>query len=343
MKLLFDGFWWMTGPPSGRHVLRSLVKQWSESFPQDVINVRVPKEHLASVSNELSARSNVTAVPTRLPNHQLSCIAMGGSYDAIITQNFAALRRSRAVTAVLVHDAIFVEHPEWFTRMERAYLSSVIPLARRSDVVFTSSRAEALRIEKISKRKVHDVGLALPAEFKLAPSSKPGAEIPPRFVLAVGRLNARKNLEMLVRATSPAYQGGTALPLVVVGERNGRTESRDEEARHVTWLGGVSDGELKWLYAHCAAFVFPSLDEGFGLPILEAASEGARLALSEIGAFKELAPESSFFDPTDPVAMATSISRAMSAAPTPVHQPGWNEVCARMRTAILEESREHLH
>lgn len=321
MRILFDAFWWTHGPPSGRNVVRSIVTQWVTTYPTDSITLALPRG-TAPDSLGLEPGSPHPAIRySRIPQQAASAAFEIGSYrkyDVIFTQNFTPIR-SKALRVVFVHDVMYQEHPEWFTRAERLYLAPLTRLALGADLIFTSSRAERARITRLNRKlgqRVHDVGLALPKDFHLAAATplRPGLGSK-RFLLTVGRLTARKNLEALIHSLRRESLISPDFPLVVVGAPDGLNNlvaaQSDATKADVVWTGPVSDGELKGLYSACAVFVFPSLDEGFGLPVLEAAACGAPMALSRIPAFQEFGDIGTFFDPTDPVDMARGVREAL--------------------------------
>jgi glycosyltransferase involved in cell wall biosynthesis len=126
----------------------------------------------------------------------------------------------------------------------------------------------------------------------------------PGFVLAVGTLEPRKNLPRLVDAYTSLPDGlQAAHPLVVVGAEGWRTgetlaalESLGARCRR---LGHVSDAALVELYRRCAVFCYPSLGEGFGLPVLEAMSVGAAVLTSSASSLPEVGGDAvQYADPT---------------------------------------------
>ncbi|WP_348788996.1 glycosyltransferase family 1 protein [Leifsonia sp. NPDC080035] len=354
LRVLIDGYWWTGGPPSGRNVLISLVHAWAAAFPEDRIVLARPDPGEAS-ADRLAPPAAVTEVRLRTPQHaaavMLELDARGRGADLVLSQNFTPLL-SRALRAVYVHDVMFQEHPEWFSARERAYLSLIPRGAARADVIATSSQTERRRIEARNPRlagRTIATGLAVSEGFRSARSSPPALPgLSGGFLLAVGRINVRKNLERLVRALGDAGVITARFPLVVVGVPDGLAGASavfDDAvaAGSVIRAGFLPDSELKWLYENCAAFVFPSLDEGFGLPVLEAASSGARIALSAIPAFEEFGPVGDFFDPQDDASMVRAVRAAMARA-TPVDGRWaaayrWDRAVAAIRGAAVEAGR----
>jgi glycosyltransferase involved in cell wall biosynthesis len=112
------------------------------------------------------------------------------------------------------------------------------------------------------------------------------------FVLAVGTLEPRKNLPRLVSAYRQLPDALKAEhPLVVVGTRGWETDETLQALRSLqgcTMLGSVSDAMLAELYRRCAVFCYPSLGEGFGLPVLEAMAAGAPVLTSNVSSLPEV-------------------------------------------------------
>ncbi len=350
MRVLFDAYWWVEGQVSGRRVVDSLVRTWSATFPGDELTVAVPRRHLPQVA-ELVAGTTIDVVPVHRSPHGVSVLtelgAVADGAHVVLAQNFTPLR-TRALRATFVHDLMFDEHPEFFTRLERAYFAGMPWSARLADVVFTSTHAEAARIARcrpLLADRVVPVGLGVPASFRSREAADPGLGLTPGgFLLCVGRLNVRKNVGRLVEALVPAGLVTADRPLVVVGEPDGRAAGLAPGDSRVRFLGGVDDATLAWLYANCRLFVFPSLDEGFGLPVVEAALSGAPMVLSDIPAFRELAPGAATFDPRDTTSIAAAVRAELSGPPSPsptVHVPGWDDVVGRIRGAVAARLALH--
>jgi glycosyltransferase involved in cell wall biosynthesis len=143
-------------------------------------------------------------------------------------------------------------------------------------------------------------------------------ELPPAgFVLAVGTLEPRKNLPRLVTAYSSLAEPLQRLhPLVVVGDLGWGSDATIESLRSLgdraSLLGRVSDAALAELYRRCAVFCYPSLYEGFGLPVLEAMAAGAAVLTSDVSALPEVGGDAvEYADPLDPTSIGHALERLL--------------------------------
>lgn len=142
------------------------------------------------------------------------------------------------------------------------------------------------------------------------------------YLLTVGTIGKRKNIEALVDAWIALAKGsGSAPRLIIAGHRSGGPGLDALEARiagasradRVTWTGYVSDDDVAALYRHAMAFVFPSIKEGFGLPVLEAMACGCPVVCSGSGAIAEVAGEAALAaDVASPEALHAAIGRILS-------------------------------
>jgi glycosyltransferase involved in cell wall biosynthesis len=150
------------------------------------------------------------------------------------------------------------------------------------------------------------------------PSAAEAAALPaPGFVLAVGTLEPRKNLPRLVEAYRMLAQDVQLRhPLVVVGALGWETGETLDALRSLgeraAMLGFVSDAALAELYRRCALFCYPSLGEGFGLPVLEAMAAGAPVLTSNISSLPEVGGDAAeYVDPRDVASIAAGIERVL--------------------------------
>jgi glycosyltransferase involved in cell wall biosynthesis len=194
-----------------------------------------------------------------------------------------------------LHDLAFLVHPSTLPLRHRLYWTRLARRLHLADAVIAVSEATrqaALARLPLDPSRVHVVPEAAAAAFTPA---RPAAvdevrrrhALPGRFALAVGAFEPRKNLGTAVAATGlVARRLGAPLPLVVVSrEEPGPVEG----APHARRLGPLPDGELAALMTAATAVLVPSLDEGFGLPLLEAMSCGAPVVAARAGALPEVA------------------------------------------------------
>jgi glycosyltransferase involved in cell wall biosynthesis len=139
-----------------------------------------------------------------------------------------------------------------------------------------------------------------------------------KFLMYVGRPMAHKNLERLIVAFAELSSKYPDLKLVLSGRKdpnyiNLESKVNKHAIKNVIFLGYVNEGQLRWLYENCQAYVFPSLSEGFGLPGLEAMLHGAPVISSNATCLPEIYGEAAhYFDPLDTSSMASAIDEVLS-------------------------------
>ena len=139
-----------------------------------------------------------------------------------------------------------------------------------------------------------------------------------QFIMYVGRPTPHKNLERLIDAFALLQETYPDLQLVLAGRKDANYRRivrmvKKRDLQHVVFTDFVTDGQLRWLYEHCAAYIFPSLSEGFGLPGLEAMNHGAPVVSSNATSLPEVHGEAAhYFDPLDVEDMARAIKDVLS-------------------------------
>jgi alpha-1,3-rhamnosyl/mannosyltransferase len=206
----------------------------------------------------------------------------------------------RGVKATIIHDVSWRRIPDHFGDWMRRRLEVTTRHAiRTSRFIITSSqfsRDELCELFGLSPERIEVIpgATSRPAREAMDASAlQQRFGLPERFFLTIGNLHARKNLATAIAACDRA-----GAPLVVAGRPVwGQTPPVGPRVR---WLGHVSDAELWGLYRDCSALLYPSVYEGFGLPLLEAMAAGAPVLCSTAGALAETAGGAALlFDPTD--------------------------------------------
>ncbi|MFL5919191.1 MAG: glycosyltransferase family 4 protein [Gaiellaceae bacterium] len=214
------------------------------------------------------------------------------------------LRPARPLV-VTVHDLAVFRHPRAFNRWTRTYSPRVVPRvlggATRVIAVSEFTRRELISVLRVPDDKIRVVPNGVEDEFT---DNGPAAE--GEYVLAVGTLEPRKNLARLVDAARRSD-----VELRVVGARG--WGGVDVGGNGVRWLGEVDDAELARLYRGALCVAYPSLYEGFGIPVLEAMACGTPVVTTRGTAMEEIADGAAVLvDTSDPAEIAAGIERAAS-------------------------------
>lgn len=241
---------------------------------------------------------------------------------------------SRAAGVVTVHDLSFVRTPELLPPLKRLYLARLCAASvARARAVIAVSRQTADDVQHffgVPAAKVHVVYNGVGAEF--TPGSVEGAArfreakgLPDRYFLYLGTLEPRKNLQLLVRAfatwRSAAGPAGSAVKLVLAGGKGWYYDTIFAQvaelglADAVIFPGFIPADELPGWYRGAELFVYPSVLEGFGLPVLEAMACGVPVVCSQAAGLLEVAGDAALtFPATDEAALAAAL-RTLSDNP----------------------------
>jgi len=130
-------------------------------------------------------------------------------------------------------------------------------------------------------------------------------------LLSVGRLNVRKNIDTLILAFNHSSLS-SKFDLYIVGQVDGKPLNFSRLGDCVKFLGNIESCDLKWLYQNADFFIFPSLDEGFGLPLIEAAFFNCRTIASDIPSFREIGHVEAFFNPNSVEDVSLKLCEAAS-------------------------------
>jgi glycosyltransferase involved in cell wall biosynthesis len=249
-----------------------------------------------------------------------------------------ARTHNRPKTATIVFDLIPMQFQEQYLSdsSSRRWFSRWVKLLNAQDLLLTcseSTRTDLLEILKIDPRRVVAIGAASdPGFFVPAPGGRAAQVLPEGlrvlgigqpFVLNVSGNDQRKNALGLVEAFArlPRRLRETHQLVIACGLTPDRIESIRSLARargvldQVILTGAVSDETLQLLYQNCATFVFPSLYEGFGLPILEAMHCGAPVIVGNNSSQIEVAEGAGLLvNATDPAELAAKIELVLEGA-----------------------------
>jgi glycosyltransferase involved in cell wall biosynthesis len=215
---------------------------------------------------------------------------------------------------VTVHDLFFLERPEMADRQARtAFARKIGRDVRAADGVVAVSeftRGQVLERFGLEAARVRAIPHGLAEVWRRAPERsdldrlRRDLDLPERFLLFVGAVEPRKNLPRLLEAVLLLSARGLRTPLVIVGRPGGDSGRVSETLRRrgldslVRVLGYLDEDRVRCLHRLATVLVFPSLFEGFGLPVIEAMASGLPVAASNTSAIPEVAGGAALlFDP----------------------------------------------
>jgi glycosyltransferase involved in cell wall biosynthesis len=241
---------------------------------------------------------------------------------------------------VTVHDLIYARFPEAHAGLRSLGMRALVPLGVRAShrviADSTSTRDDLVDLLGTAAAKIDVVPLGVGTVARVAPA--PEAAVRGRLglgsrrvLLSLSAKRPHKNLAALLEALALLDER----PVVVIAgyatdyERELRDRARDLGLEDdVRWPGWLEADELEGLWALTQGFVFPSLYEGFGLPVLEAMARGVPVACSNASSLPEIVGSAALlFDPRDPRAIAAALTQLPAEAD-------------RLRRAGLERARE---
>ncbi|MCP3800497.1 glycosyltransferase family 4 protein [Allokutzneria sp. A3M-2-11 16] len=211
-----------------------------------------------------------------------------------------ARAKSGRSLVVTVHDTVPWTHPETLTRRGVSWHQRMITRAvERADAVVVPTAAVAADLSRYApgSTQVNVIGEGVPASLREPSDAVREAvvrrlDVPRRYLLAVGTVEPRKGLDVLIKALAIVPD----VPLLVVGAQGwggvdlaALARAADLDSGRVRHLGAVSDADLSVLLHSASALVAPSQAEGFGLPVLEAMAAGAPVVHSDAPALVEVA------------------------------------------------------
>jgi glycosyltransferase involved in cell wall biosynthesis len=289
-------------------------ERWSTRCPGAVVHASVP-----------------TRRPLRLAWEQTSTAAIVRAVNPDLWHgpHYTMPLRLAVPAVVTMHDLTFFDHPEWHERTKVLYFRRMIrAAARRAAVVVCGSEYSAARLAVHTGRRDDVVVVPYGVDAsRFAPGSGDGAEdrarlerhgIRPPFVAFAGTAEPRKDLPSLVRAFAAVAATKPDLRLVVAGGDGwGTTAVRNAiaasgVATRIIRPGYVDDDTLHALFRQAAVIAYPSLEEGFGFPALEAMASGTPLVTTRGSSLEEVADDAAVLVPAgDTDALSRALARVL--------------------------------
>ncbi len=350
-----------------RELIRAIVAQGNAhrySLFYAAGGVDPDSSYMADLRQLCDAHANVRSAPIPLTPHRLTQVwqrlrvplpveLFTGRFDLLHAPDFV-LPPTRARTIVTIHDLSFMVHPECAEPSMVRYLTDAVPRSlRRANVILADSQAtrrDLARLLAVDPARVELVYPGVGPRFRpmLAEATEPVRRrlgLPDHFVLFVSTLEPRKNLVRLLEAFAQVVQTEDSqlqssisnLHLVIAGRRGWLYEDifaaidRLQLRERVRLLDYVHDKDLPALYNLAAAFAYPSIYEGFGIPPLEALACGTPTVTADNSSLPEVVADAAVLVSAEDVgSIASGIARVVSD----------EGLRARLRAAGPEQARK---
>jgi len=320
-----------------------------------------PREASLSFALPLSCMAAASALKVPVPTAR----AVAGRIDVYHATDYLVPKLYRTPVVATIHDAIPLVNPAWANPSMRWLKNWLLrQSAQSADVVIAISQAAAEELVQhyhIPRERIRIIPLGVHERWFKRPddavlkATLARHRLEPGYVLHVGTLQPRKNLQTLVSAYESLPRSvRDARQLVLVGKYGwGAADLRRHleysKAQHrIVWLDYVPPDDLRALYYGAGMFAYPSLAEGFGLPLLEALACGLPVIASELPALRETAASHAHFVAPDRVeAVADAIIRVHESREHPsavelrrqhARRYDW-PTCAGKTLAVYEEAR----
>ncbi|MCD9124439.1 glycosyltransferase family 4 protein [Luteimonas fraxinea] len=360
---------------TGTHrVTRSILREWLRAPPEGVrvVPVRFADghyRHAEHFAGTLAKAETVHRDGIVMPHPGDVFVGLDWAPEATIAaaSRLADWRRGGVATCFVAHDILPISHPEYFHPHARQVFDSWLrQVAYLSDCIACVSRTTA---EAISGwlpedaryqfgRSPHVGSFALGADF--SPGVAELGSIRPAVrealqrgatLLSVGTIEPRKGHADALRICQALWDRGEAANLVIVGRRGWSEDALERQLRQhplngtaLFWLEDANDVELAALYVHATALLALSKAEGFGLPLVEAASIGLPILARPLPVFREvLGTYPHFLDADAPCSWAAAVENWLHA---PTSHPAksmmsWHESAQLLAELIAVNLRDH--
>jgi len=313
------------------HVTAAIVEHLAARDDVELVGYMVTgnRTHAASVTLPPGVPRRVTGVPARVlfrvwPHAAVPPIDWWtGRVDVVHGANFV-VPPTRAAALVTVHDLAFLTQPELVTEASRQYAGLLRAAVRRGATVHVFSDAVGRDVvERLGVRPERVVRIHPGIADTRGGDAEGGRRLAggAHYVLALGTVEPRKNYPRLVAAFDAVAADAPDLRLVIAGSAGWGVDALDTAVRaaahgdRVVRLGYVTDDDRRDLLAGATALAYPSLDEGFGHPPLEAMRAGVPVVAARAGSLPEVLGDAALLvDPESVADLAAALTRVVGDA-----------------------------
>ncbi|OGK17302.1 hypothetical protein A2774_03815 [Candidatus Roizmanbacteria bacterium RIFCSPHIGHO2_01_FULL_39_12c] len=243
--------------------------------------------------------------------------ALGQKIDIFFSPAHYIPRLTPIPTIVTIHDLSFFYYPQEFLKKDLFKLKNwtrrAVEKAKKIIAVSNTTKKDIVRFYDVEEEKIEVILNGY--EKKIKNQKSKIKSIDKKYILFVGTLQPRKNLDTLIDAFTLFRQNNPEFKLIIAGKKGWLYDYIFKKVeglklkKDVIFKGFVSDQELTVLYQNAFCFVLPSLYEGFGIPVLEAMSFGCPVISSFASSLPEVGGEAClYFDPKDPLELKEKLT-----------------------------------
>lgn len=274
---------------SMRQNLNPQIKKLIKNKNHHLLEYRLPPSALSFLWNSM---------------HRMKVEKLVGKLDWFITSDWTE-PPSHMKKATIIHDLAYLKYPETVHgTILQTQKQRINWVKKESAIIFADSETtkhDAVHLCGLDEKKifVNYPGVQFPESSSVEitrTQARLGIKKP--FILTVGKIEPRKNLKRLIEAF--ARLNNIAVDLIIVGQQgwDKETSKKQSQSKNIKFLNYITDAELSALYSSCMFFIYPSLYEGFGYPIVEAMKCGAAVATSDSSSMSEIGQNCALlFDP----------------------------------------------
>jgi len=335
IKIGIDAKWLFTGHISGRLFIQNILPElfvlhpgieWHIFLNKKDKGFAIPFKKENIKIHYVWSRYNMLSNLFVLPGY-----ARQLNLDAVLFQTYCPKGKSFK-SVVFIHDVLFRNYPEYFTLKERLYFMPLKWTACLADRIITTTefvKNELIELEYAKNNNLIDLAPSgvtnifkpyWQHDSEFLKNTREKYDLPDDYILFTGRLNARKNIQGLIKSLFSLNDKN--ISLVIVGEEDRKLPPKkyidpDKEIKSkIKFTGNVPDNELAAIYGMAKIFCFPSFAEGFGLPPLEAMASGVPVVVSNTTSMPEVCGNAALFvDPNNPKDIAEKINSLLENKP----------------------------
>lgn len=283
---------WVFFFSSLRQSLDISIEKLINSKGWKIVKMKLPPTGLSIIWNDL---------------HVLRIEIITGKLDWFISSDWTE-PPATCKKATIVHDLVYLRYPETVDPLIlKTQIKRMAWVSKESDLILADSQATKDDLIELFNLDTKKIVVNYPGIEVEKSNKKIGAKKP--FILTVGKIEPRKNIGRLIEAFEELNLKN--VELLIVGPEG--WDQNIKASKSIRFLGYVSDYELHALYSSCLFFVYPSIWEGFGYPVLEAMSFGTPVATSNTSSLKEIGDNAAIlFDPTKVNEIKTALRKLVT-------------------------------